>query len=67
MCLWAHRLRTLFIHSQGEDILVRRVISKEKERLLRPACDRVRQALVYIGTFAIRSDLDILVELPENF
>lgn len=38
---WAHRLRNLFIHGQGDDKVVRRAISKE-ERLLRPVCDRSR-------------------------
>ena len=63
---WAHRVRTLFIHSHGEDIVVWRVISNEEDRLLRPVCDRVCQALVHIGTLAIRSDLDVLVELAEK-
>lgn len=63
---WAHRIRTRFIHRHGEDIVVGRVISNEEDRLLRPVCDRVCQALVHIGTFGVRSDLDILVELPEK-
>jgi hypothetical protein len=64
---WAHRVRTFLIHSHGKDIVVGRVISNEEDRLLRPVRDRVRQALVHVRTFAICSDLDALVELPEKF
>ena len=63
---WAHRIRTLPIHGHSEDIVVRRVLSDEEDRLLRPVRDRVRQVLVHVGSFAIRPDIDALVELPEE-
>jgi hypothetical protein len=64
---WAHRIRTFLVHSHGKDIVVGRVISNEEDRLLRPVRDHVRHALIHVGTFAIRSDLDVLLELPEEF
>ena len=64
---WAHRIRTLSIHSHSKDIVVGRVLSDEEDRLLRPVRDRVRQVLVHVGSFAIRPDIDVLVELPEEF
>ena len=42
------------------------MISNEKECLFCPVSERIGQVGVYTGTFAIFSDLDVLVKLLEE-
>ena len=54
------------IHSHGKHIIFGDVIRDEKECLLCPVSERIRQVLVLTGAFAVSPDLDVLVKLPEK-
>ena len=54
------------INGHSKDVVLRRVLREEEEQPLGPTRQSVRQALVHLGTFLVRPNFDILVELPEE-
>jgi len=63
---WEHGLSSLIVHHQRKDKVRGRPRSKREKGVLGPVSHGGRQLTIRPGTLGVRSDLDRLVELPEE-